>query len=340
MTLIAPRADTGDLTGSAEIIIDNPDAEVSGSWSTSSFQPNFYGANYLFTNRSAFSMLPRVVRWRPSLPAPGEYTVSLWLPDGNGDRSTAVKFRVLHAGEVSEFVIDQTVLGGSWRRLGRGPLTFTGAGDEYVELRAADVAPRAGGGALYIQADAVRFATPPPPLTSAPDLAVERGRNWAEVSWPALSGADSYLVSRSVDGSALEEVAEGASRAYVDLDMDPDRSYTYVVSGINDAGVGPAAQVDGVALVPGPPLQAVQGADITNVDGLPHLQWRPSRDARGYAIERSSRSGGNFAQIANLPADVTEFTDVDAPKRAHYVIRSTNGRGAAALGSRQLNWFG
>ena len=106
-----------------EIVIDNTQAQISGTWQTSTFQPNFYGANYHFTNRSAFSALPRVVVWRPSLPAAGAYTVSVWLPDGgvNNDRSSSVKYRVHHSGQVSEFIIDQTVTGGYWRTLGAGP---------------------------------------------------------------------------------------------------------------------------------------------------------------------------------------------------------------------------
>lgn len=321
-----------------EIIIDNLQAEISGTWQTSTFQPNFYGTNYHLTNRSAVSALPRVAIWRPADLEPGDYTVSLWLPNGgsNGDRSPNVKYRVHHAGQVTEFIVDQTIAGGYWRQLGRGPLTFAGTGDEFVELRASDVAAPAGGAALYIHADAVRIATPPPPLTAAPAATADAQRNYIELSWPALDGAEGYIVSREVDGQ-FTEVAERPDSAYLLLDLDLGETTRFTVAGFNGAGLGPVSAPVEASLVAGPPLQAVQGLTIADDGGRPRLDWRPSRDAAGYRIERAATSGGEFTTLA----DVTTpgYTDASAPAKAHYRVRSINAHGAAVLSSWQVNWF-
>jgi hypothetical protein len=41
-----------------EIVIDNTQAEVTGSWTLSTYQPNYYGTNYLF-RRSGTGRGPR-----------------------------------------------------------------------------------------------------------------------------------------------------------------------------------------------------------------------------------------------------------------------------------------
>ncbi|MFF2390574.1 hypothetical protein [Agromyces sp. NPDC058104] len=320
-----------------EVIIDNLDAELTGTWLVSSFQPNFYGSNYHYANRSAVSTEPRVARWRPSIPRAGEFEVFVWLPDGKPDRSQAVKYRVHHDGEISEFLIDQTEPGGKWRRLGDSTLSFSGSGDEFVELRMSDV-PVKQGFAVYVHVDAVRVATPPPPPSEAPgDLQVKTGRNWVEVWWSAVDDADRYNVSRSVDGGEPEEY-EATGRAFLDLDLKPGSTAQYRIRAANASGVGPESQVVEGRCRTGAPLQAVQGLTISSENGRPRLQWNASRDARGYRIERTNRSGGNLKVIAEVGADATSFTDTASPDRAHYVVRSVNEHGPAVLGSWQVNW--
>lgn len=321
-----------------EIIIDNLQAELTGTWQTSTFQPNYFGTNYHLANRSAASTLPRVAIWRPAIPEAGDYTVSVWLPDGgvNNDRSRAVKYRVHHSGTVTEFVIDQTVPGGYWRQLGRGPLPFAGSGDEFVELRVADVAAPANGSALYIHADAVRIATPPPALTVAPAATVSAQRNYVELSWPVLDGAAGYVVSREVDGQ-FTEIADQKGAAFLLLDLGLGETARFTVAGYNGAGLGPATSPIEAAVTPGAPLQAVQGIAISDDAGRPRLDWQPAGDATGYRVERAATSGGAFTTIAEVASP--GYTDLVAPQRAHYRVRSLNAHGAAELSSWQVNWF-
>ncbi|GAB3536434.1 hypothetical protein GCM10027403_17150 [Arthrobacter tecti] len=315
-----------------EIIVDNPQAEITGTWSTSSFAANYYGTNYRTTRRSTFSEQPRVVRWRFTVPAAGEYVVGVWLPDGQGDRADVVPYRLHHAGKVSEFTLDHRQKGGRWRQLGRGPLTFSGGSEEYLELRVADVV--SGG---HIMADAARVATPPPPLTSAPSgLRSRTGRNYIELYWNELAGADSYVLSRKAGGGEFEDLRESSAKGYLDLDIAQGQTYAYRVAGINGVGVGPQSTPITASPVKGVPLEAVQALVLENVGGNPSLKWRAAHDATSYRIERANKSGGKFRTVGEVTG--TEFVDRQAPREGHYIVRAVNANGAAVLSSWQVNW--
>ena len=328
-----------DRIPEVEVIVDSRQAQFTGTWKTSSFQKNSYSQNYRFTNRADYSSAPRVAVWRPTVPGPGDYTVSIWLPDGGSDRSPAVKYRLHHAGQVSEFLVDQTTLGGRWRQLGRGPYRFSGSGEEYLELRVADVAvaeARPQDAALYVQADAVRFASPPPPLAAAPSsISATEAPNYVEISWKPLPGTDAFVVSRGVGEAAPTEMLELAGTTYLDLDVRRDSVYTYEVAGVNGAGAGPSASVKATPTADAP-LQSVQGLRIKTVGGIPVLSWQPTSDATAYLVQRSNKSDGHFATIARVNG--TEFADFLAMVKSHYVVRSVNAHGECALTSWQVTW--
>lgn len=299
-------------------------------------QKGSYGATYRVTDRNQSSADPRTAQWVPSLPRSGSYTVSIWLPAASPDRSRAVKYRLFHADAVSEFVVDQTAPGGGWKQLGRQPFFFSNSGMELLELRVADVEASHDGLPLFIQADAVRFASPPPPIGVAPVVAApSTAANYVEVGWREVAGASTYLLSRAVGAGAMAEIAELAGTTYLDLDINGGTTYTYSVAGANGAGPGPAASID-VETPNGPPLQPVQGVTITSVRGVPQLSWQPTRDAGAYVVERGRISGGPFAAVAEVTGST--FLDFSAPREAFYVVRSINAHGPCAISSWQVNW--
>jgi hypothetical protein len=319
-----------------DVIIDGSQAQFTGTWQTPGFSRNSYNQNCRITDRAGFSAAPRVALWRPALPSYGDYTVAIWLPDGGRDRSPAVKYRLHHAGQVSEFLVDQTTPGGRWRQLGRGPFHFDGSGKEFLELRVADVGTSLQNTALYVQADAVRFASPPPPLTVAPRiLSTIEASNHVEITWQPIAGSNMFVVSRGLGEDSPTEVAELAGTTYLDLDVDRGSRYTYAVTGVNGAGVGPSTSVT-AAPSKGVPLQAVQGLQVRTVGGVPVLSWQPTRDATGYLVQRSDTSGGPFTTVGRV--DGTQFVDFLSSREAHYVVRSVNAEGECALTSWQVNW--
>ena len=131
----------------------------------------------------------------------------------------------------------------------------------------------------------MRIATPPPPLSVAPVVGVNEGRNYLELAWPLINGAEGYVVSREIDGQ-LTEVADQTIGSHLDLDLDIDASVRYAVCAYNGGGLGPATVID-TSLTPGPPLQAVQGLVLADDNGRPRSRPATLRDARGYSIERA-----------------------------------------------------
>jgi hypothetical protein len=319
-----------------EVIVDSSKARFRGDWQTSSLQKRSYGPSYRVTDRTGFSVAPRTAQWRPILPGSGDYTVSVWLPDGGRDRSRAVKYRLFHAGSVTEFVVDQTKAGGEWKQLGRKPFRFENSGEEFLELRVADLAASPDGLPLYVQADAVRFASPPPAVVSAPVLASTAATcNYVEFRWNPLSQADSFIISRAAGSGPPKEIAEVADLAFLDLEVVGGREYTYSLAGTNGAGIGPSVSIT-VSTAKGPPLEPVRRVTIGSVGGVPRLAWQPTRDASSYVVQRSHRSGGPFVTVARV--EYPSFLDFSAPSQAHYIVRSVNEYGQCELASWQVNW--
>jgi hypothetical protein len=113
-----------------EYILDNGAAELTGTWTASSFKPNKYGTDYLY---SAVGSGANKMRWRPALATAGTYSVYYWLPDGFSGYSSNAPFTVYYdGGSYTKLVNEQTVPGGSWKLLGSFP--FTAGTGGYVEL--------------------------------------------------------------------------------------------------------------------------------------------------------------------------------------------------------------
>jgi hypothetical protein len=247
-----------------------------------------------------------------------------------------VKYRLFHAGSVAEFVLDQTKAGGGWKQLGRKPYRFANSGEEFLELRVADVAVSPDGLPLYIQADAVRFASPPPAVVSAPVVASTAATaNYVEISWNPLSQADSFVIARTAGNGTKREIADVTGECFLDLDVVGGSEYTYSLAGINSAGIGPSVSVN-VSTSKGPPLEPVQRVTIGTVGGVPRLVWQPTRDASSYLVQRSNQSGGPFVTVAQVQHP--SFLDFSAPTHAHYIVRSMNDYGHCELASWQVNW--
>ena len=100
----------------ASVIVDNPDAEVSGTWVGSvSMTGQFHGTNYLHSNKLASDAL--WLRYRPDLPEAGVYRLQqIW--NGPSDRATAARVEVTHADGVTTNTVDMTQNVGTWRTVG------------------------------------------------------------------------------------------------------------------------------------------------------------------------------------------------------------------------------
>ncbi|OPH50423.1 hypothetical protein BC351_07105 [Paenibacillus ferrarius] len=134
------------VQANTEIIVDNTDAALVGSWTSSTFKPNFYGTNYV-TKPSGSGTAK--VKWTPNVPTAGTYKVYYKLPDGASDRASNAPFNVHDTTGDHPYSVDERVSpSAGWVLLGSH--TFGAGSAGYVEL-----SDNANG--QFVIADAVKF---------------------------------------------------------------------------------------------------------------------------------------------------------------------------------------
>jgi O-glycosyl hydrolase len=138
-------AQTG--TGVREIIVDNVNAVIAGTWSASTSRPNFLGSNY--SVRASGGTGANWIRWTPNLPETGRYVVYYRLPDGLANRAPDAPFTVTSATATRVVRVDQRqAWNGDWMSL--GAFTFSAGTSGSVTL-----SDEATG--TCVIADAIRF---------------------------------------------------------------------------------------------------------------------------------------------------------------------------------------
>ena len=137
-----------DLPG---IIVDNPEAKVTGRWSTSNGVPNHVGSGYLFSSTQGSKVMYPV-----DFPAAGRYEVRITVAQ-HANRAPKALVTVLHKNGSESFRIDQRKAPGSFNKE-RSDAYFQSLG--FFEFSAGprdavEISVKSGGGAVI--ADAVQF---------------------------------------------------------------------------------------------------------------------------------------------------------------------------------------
>ena len=138
---------------SPEIVIDNPDALLTGSWSTGNGAGRYLEDYYFGSTVSGAAT--RTARYVPAMVHPGYYDVFAWYPEGD-NRSTNVPYRIEFDGGSTTIRVNQQTGGGQWRLL-TGHLPFAAGTSGFVEISNSTGEP----GGRMVMADAVRFAYSP-----------------------------------------------------------------------------------------------------------------------------------------------------------------------------------
>ncbi|CAN7595285.1 CBM96 family carbohydrate-binding protein [Paenibacillus sp. LjRoot56] len=156
-----------------DIIMDNGNADLTGIWTSSSYNANYYGNDYVFVRNGTGT---ETAIWRPNIGQAGNYEVYVWLPDGASNRSTSVPYSVYYYGGSQTYAVDQTVVpGGKWILLGVHP--FAAGQSGYVQV--------ANKTSLTI-ADAVRFVL-------VPDIVIDNKEASLQGVWtPSTYNANYY----------------------------------------------------------------------------------------------------------------------------------------------------
>lgn len=148
-------------------------------------------------------------------------------------------------------------------------------------------------------------AVPDPPASiTVPTSSIPAGSSIA-VSWPAVSGATSYTLQRSVNGGSWQTVQNNASTSFSDVAQATWTQVQYQVCatayGFNSA----FAVSSVVTILPYTITSFTVPSLIMEGQSIP-LSWSPVTSATDYILERNADSGG-WTQIYQGPN--TSFTD-------------------------------
>lgn len=208
----------------AEVIVDNPAASLSGSWTIGSTGTLHYGSNYHISYMSAIGA---TAIFRPNLPVEGVYDVFTWYVSG-GNRAYDLPHLIHHADGETTVTVDQRANGGGWRSLLSGK-RFKAGTDGFLKIT--------NNGTAVTIADAQKWVL----RDSAPNhaLIVKTEGSGSVFRNPALSsyphGTNVELTATAADGwvfshweGDLEGSENGASiLLYRDREVTAHFSFSY-----------------------------------------------------------------------------------------------------------------
>jgi len=221
---------TADSEVVDDIIIDNPQCELTGSWTTGTSATDKYGTNYYYTATTTTET--KSARWRPNILVLGKYDTYVWYPQGT-NRSQKAPYTVYYSGGSQTVEVNQQANGGRWNLIVSNKRFDIGT-SQYVKLHNGT-----GESSLVVMADAVKFVflsyidTQPP---SAPSNLNADAVSTSQINltWSASTdnvGVAGYKIYRN--GAYLASVT---TTTYSNTGLSAGSSYTYYVTAYDDAG--------------------------------------------------------------------------------------------------------
>jgi len=170
------------------------------------------------------------------------------------------------------------------------------------------------------------------------------------VNWAASSGANYYLVQRSVyennGGAILGGLASSSEQyntlntilltntatgtTYTDPTVTNGSTYSYTVSAVNASGTSPT--VTSTNTVPRAVAPAVAPVLTTAAaSGQVTLTWTAVPNATGYVIEVATASGGPYTLLTSITAQTYVDTGLANGTTYYYTVQATDSGGASTL---------
>ena len=142
-----------------ELIIDNPQASFTGSWTIGTSSPDKFGPDYHYAPTVAGSA-NATATYRPNIATPGNYEVYVWYPQG-GNRSSNTPVTISSDSGSVSVTVNQSTGGGAWQLLNASKHFARGTGG-FIQI-----ANNSSDAGKVVMADAVRLVylpTQEPPL--------------------------------------------------------------------------------------------------------------------------------------------------------------------------------
>jgi hypothetical protein len=117
------------FTTAGTIIVDNPSATFTGTWTEGTLSADKYSTNYQYATSGAS---PATATWRPNIITPGKYDVYVWYPQG-ANRATNAPYLVSYNSGSTNVLVNQQSGGGAWRLIAPG-VEFAKGTNGFVRL--------------------------------------------------------------------------------------------------------------------------------------------------------------------------------------------------------------
>jgi fibronectin type 3 domain-containing protein len=156
------------------------------------------------------------------------------------------------------------------------------------------------------------------------------------LSWYSSSGASGYVVYRDSGGNgySFRELETTYSTSYTDRNVEPGKSYVYVVKAKKDSALSPASSQAKATT----PAEAPNGLSASIERESVKLSWNSVSHANGYVVLRSTDSGGySYREIGTAYSAYYTDSDVKSGKEYFYVVKAKTEGGSLSKQSNQAH---
>lgn len=157
-----------------------------------------------------------------------------------------------------------------------------------------------------------------PGLEKPQNLVAQGGVNLVTLNWDAVTDASGYTVKRSTAaGGPYTKLADvTGSTTYSDTQVTGGTTYYYVVTAQFEAAESDPSNE--ASAVPTIEMTAPANLKATGGDSKVTLRWDVVQGASGYLVKRSTTAGGNYSDLANVPASQNTYVDTTAVNGTTY----------------------
>jgi fibronectin type 3 domain-containing protein len=269
------------------------------------------------------------------LAPPGSYTSGFTATPSS---ATQVNLAWTAVTDATSYTIQRSADNVAWATVTPGT-ALTGASTSYNDTGLT------AGTTYYYRISAVDAAGPSVPSPVDPALtypaapvvtAIAASTTQINVSWPAVTGASSYIVASAPDGSTWTPLATQAGTTYQNTALTADTAYYYQVTAVNASGDSVVSNVASPStLLAAPTGFSLSVASANEID----LTWSAVTDATNYTILRSPNGTTWTTLTANpaLTSSSTGYADttVLAGTTYYYTVEAVDAAGTSAGATTQ-----